>query len=277
MVMPLNTDTQQLHAFVDGELDLARQLEIEARMREDATLRAQLEGLQRLRGAIREGADYHTAPAALRAALGSLVAAPLVSPIAPPAPAPASALPSRLAGARAAALRWLAWRPLVVSFGAAAMLAVALNLTLWQAGHEQRLREEVIASHVRARLTQRLVDVASSDRHTVKPWLSSRLDFSPPVHALNLPGSVFVGGRVDYLDGRPVAVLVYRQGAHSVDAFVWPSDAGDQRLRFSSSRGFELAHWSRGGMAHWVISDLGREEFAAVVREIDPPEERGYR
>ena len=275
IVTPLNTETQQLHAFVDGELDLARQLEIEARLRDDATLRAQLEGVQRLRSAIREGADYHAAPAALRAALGSLVAAPPVSPIAPPAAA--STPLSRLASARAAARRWLAWRPLVVSFGAAAMLAVALNLTLSQAGHEQRLRAEVIASHVRAKLTQRLVDVASSDRHTVKPWLSSRLDFSPPVHALNLPGSVFVGGRIDYLDGRPVAVRVYRQGAHSVDAFVWPSDAGDQRLRFSSSRGFELAHWSRGGMAHWVISDLGREQLAAVVREIDPPEERSYR
>ena len=265
MVMPL--DVQQLNAFVDGELDLARQLEIEARLREDAALRAQVEGLQRLRGAIRDSADYHAAPAALHAALRRMVAS------SPPPPQPA--LPSLPPGdARAAVQRWLAWRPLAVSFFAAALLAAVLQLTLLQTGHEQRLEEQVIASHVRAKLTQHLVDVASSDQHTVKPWLSSRLDFSPPVHALNLPGSVFVGGRIDYLDGRPVAVLVYGQGRHSVDAFVWHSGAADQRLRLSSARGFELAHWSRRGMEHWVISDLGREQFAAVVRAIDLPEER---
>jgi anti-sigma factor RsiW len=122
---------------------------------------------------------------------------------------------------------------------------------------------------VRSTLGQRLVDVASSDRHTVKPWLSSKLDFSPPVTELPLPGSVFLGGRVDYVDGRPVAALAYQQGQHVVNSYLWPSDGKDRAAAFSAERGFQIAHWTRNSMNHWVISDLGREEFAAVVRALE--------
>ena len=79
---------------------------------------------------------------------------------------------------------------------------------------------------------------------------------------------MFLGGRVDYLDGRPVAALVYRQGEHVVNSFVWPSSAKDSKPEFSQERGFQTAHWSQGGMNHWVISDVNREEFKAVVRAI---------
>jgi RNA polymerase sigma factor (sigma-70 family) len=138
----------------------------------------------------------------------------------------------------------------------------------WQ---RDRLLDDVVASHVRSTLGQHRVDVASSDHHTVKPWLSARLDFSPPVHELALPGSVLLGGRVDYLDGRPVAALVYRQGARIVNTFVWPGKRGegrDGKAQFGSERGFQTAHWSQGGMTHWVISDVNRDEFRAVVRAV---------
>lgn len=253
-------DLQQVNAFVDGELDLASQLEIEVLLRNDAALRAQVESVRRLRETVRDRADYHAAPAALRARIQALVAAP--------SPTPARWLP-HLPGAKAAAQRWFAWRPFVSSFGVLALLTVTLNLTLLHDGREERLGQEVIASHVRATLAQHLVDVQSSDHHTVKPWLSARLDFSPPVRELKLPGSVFVGGRVDYLDGRPVAALVYKQGEHVVDSFIWPTTEADQPLTMSSQRGFHLAHWSRRGMEHWVVSDLNREEFAALVRELN--------
>ena len=78
-----------------------------------------------------------------------------------------------------------------------------------------------------------------------------------------------MGGRVDYLDGRPVAALVYKQGEHVVDSFIWPTTEADQPLTMSSQRGFHLAHWSRRGMEHWVVSDLNREEFAALVHELN--------
>lgn len=258
--MSKQPDMQQLNAFVDGELDLQRQLEIEALLASDAALRAQVESLQDVRDAIRNRADYHAVPAALRARIQGLVVVP------PAAPEPRSALPS---GARAAAQRWFAWRPLAASFAALSVITVAVNLALLQAGREERLGEEVVASHVRATLSGRLVDVQSSERHTVKPWLSSRLDFSPPVHELKVAGLVFEGARADYVDGRPVAALVYKQGEHVVESFVWPASGGESRAAVSAQRGFHLAHWQRRGMAHWLVSDLNPQEFAGLLREFE--------
>lgn len=258
-------DARQLNAFVDDALDLNSQLEIEARLVHDAGLRAQVEGLRSLRQAVIRHADYHAAPATLRARIEALGSAPVPVPASVPGPVPAA---PGLAGLPFALQRWFAWRPLVASFGAVALLAVALNFALLQSGRDDRLGQEVIAGHVRATLTQHLVDVASSDHHTVKPWLSSRLDFSPPVPELGLPGAVFLGGRVDYLDGRPVAALVYQQGNHVVNSFVWPDTGADSRAAVSAQRGFQMAHWRRGNMNHWVISDVNREAFMTIVQRL---------
>ena len=259
--MKPNLDTQ-INAFVDGELDLGSHLEMEERLRADAGLRGQVDGLRQLRSAIREGADYHRTPAALREHLAGLAAAKA-------APAPAR----RSFDVAAVAERWFGWRPMAASFGlAAAAAAVAIHLGGLRVGGDERMLDEVVASHVRSTLGQHLVDVASSDHHTVKPWLSSKLDFSPPVNELHLPDCVFVGGRVDYLDGRPVAALVYRKGEHIVNAFVWPTTAKDSKADFAVERGFQTAQWAQGAMTHWVVSDVNREEFKAVVRAIQVAE-----
>jgi anti-sigma factor RsiW len=206
--------------------------------------------------AIRDGADCHRAPAALRERVAGSMA-------------PERPRPGRERAALATAVqRWLNWRPLVASFGLVAMLAVALNVAWLRSSQDGRVLDDVVASQMRSTLGQHLVDVASSDHHTVKPWLSSKLDFSPPVNELQIPGSVFVGGRVDYLDGHPVAALVYRQGEHVVNSFVWPESGNDSKPEFSQARGFQAAHWSKGGMTHWVISDVNREEFNTVVGAI---------
>jgi len=249
-------DTQRINAFVDGELDLAGQLEMEECLQRDAVLREQVEALRRLREDIREGAHYHLAPAALHRRIATLAATK-------------AALQRRHPSAIAAAAgRWFEWRPFVASLGLVAALTVTLDVAWLRSLQDGRLLDEVVASHVRSTLGQHLVDVASSDRHTVKPWLSSKLDFSPPVNELQIPRSVFLGGRVDYLDGHPVAALVYRQGEHVLNSFVWPSAAPDSKAEFSAVRGFQTVHWSQGGMTHWVISDLNREEFIIVVRAI---------
>jgi len=255
--MKSQIELQRINAFVDGELDLASQLEMEERMQQDAALREHVEALRRLKEEIREGADYHQAPTDLRRRIATLGA-----------PKTAAPRPPRSSPIAEAANRWFGWRPMAVSFGLVAALAVGLDLAWLHSSQDNRLLDEVVASHVRSTLGQHLVDVASSDRHTVKPWLSSKLDFSPPVNELQIPRSVFLGGRVDYLDGHPVAALVYRQGEHVVNSFIWPSAAPDSKVEFSTARGFQTAHWSQGGMTHWVISDLNREEFGAVVRAI---------
>ena len=259
-------EPQTLNAFVDGELDALDQREFEQRMQQDEPLRAEVQALRQLRQRVRDGGDYHAASTAFRervAAIGGLQ-------------------PGRSNDVTDSALavqRWFGWRPMLASFGVVVLLALALKLTGWNAVQGGRLIQDVVASHVRSTLGQHLVDVASSDHHTVKPWLSSRLDFSPPIQESLLPGSVFLGGRVDYLDGRPVAALVYRQGEHVVNSFVWPSSAADSRPNFSAERGFEIAHWSRSGMNHWVISDLNHAEFAAVVSALEagPESNRGAR
>ena len=253
--MKANIEARQINAFVDGELDLATQLEIEQQMRVDADLREKIEAMRQLKAAIREQADYHEVPAALRERLDTWIAAPVAKPAAP---------------SRAAALvqRWWGWRPVAASLALVGVGALTMNLATLQPTQEERLIDEVVASHVRSTLGQHLVDVASSDHHTVKPWLSSRLDFSPPVNELHLPDCEFLGGRVDYLNGRPVAALVYRKGRHIVNAFVWPSAGKDSKADFSVERGFQTARWSQGSMTHWVVSDVNREEFKSIVRAV---------
>ena len=260
----MSIEQRQLHAFVDGELDLKSQLDIESRLADDAALRRQVDELRLLREAVREHADYHAAPDELRRRLTALVAS---SRPGAPAPAPAPA-PARGGAIAATVQRWLGWRPLAASLGLAGVLAVTANMVWLQSSRDDRLMEQVVASHVRATLGQHLVDVASSDHHTVKPFLSSKLGFSPPVDELRLPGSSFLGGRVDYIDGRPVAALVYKQGEHVVDSFVWPSQAPDSEPSYAAERGYLTARWSRNGMQHWVISDVNREEFRTLVAAI---------
>lgn len=259
------TDIRQLNAFVDGELDLAAQLELEARLKEDAALRAQVERLRSLREAVRSRADYHAAPDALRRRIGAMVAAQSGEP-ASAAARPAAVAPA--SGVKAVLERWFAWRPLVPALGLAAAAIFATNLLLLPARQDERIEQEVIASHVRATLAQRMIDVESSDHHTVKPWLSSRLDFSPPVYEPADGGSALLGGRVDYVDGRAVAALVYRHKGHVVESYVWPASQSQTAAKFSEEKGFHLAHWSRGGMAHWVISDLNPVEFSALVAQL---------
>ena len=248
--MKTEFELQQLNAFVDGELELTRQLEMEARVAQDARLRAEVDALRRLRDAVRVHGECHAAPAALRQRI------------------------ERLAGegdmrAEGALARWFAWRPLALSFALVASLAAGLGVALWSTFADERLMQEAVASHVRATLSQRLVDVASSDQHTVKPWLSSRLDFSPPVAELHVAGAVFVGGRVDYLDGRPVAALVYRQREHVIDLFVWPTTQAEHRSRVATLRGFNALHWSRAGMNYWLVSDLNLDELASFMQALD--------
>jgi anti-sigma factor RsiW len=254
-MMKPQLETQRINAFVDGELDLVNQLEIEERIKLDAGLRAQVDALRQLRTAIREDAEYHAAPDALRKRRAATRA-------------PEPAARARPPGTVVALQRWFGWRPMATSFGLVATLVVALNVVGLRSAQDDRLTDDVVASHVRSTLGQHLVDIASSEHHVVKPWLSSKLDFSPPVNELQIPGSVFLGGRVDYLDGHPVAALVYRQGEHVVNSFVWPDTGKDTQPDFSSQRGFQMAHWSQAGMAHWVISDVNREEFKVVVSAV---------
>ena len=135
---------------------------------------------------------------------------------------------------------------------------------------------EVLTSHLRSLMPGHLMDVISTDQHTVKPWFDGRIDFSPPVNDFAADGFRLVGGRLDYLDGRPVAALVYQRRKHIVNVFVWPASDGSQSAVESTAHdGYNLLHWRRGGMNYWMASDLNAQEmrdFAHLLRgESAPP------
>ena len=255
--MRSEAEMQTLNAFVDGELTLSEQLAMETRIEHDAALRAEVERLRALRDAVRSNADYHAAPVTLRAGLQQL-ATP--SPVARPA-----LRKPNWRGWR----DWFGWQPFAIGLISAVVLMWGLGLTPWLGGQQERLLQDAVASHVRATLGQRVVDVASSDQHTVKPWLSSKLDFSPAVPDTHPPGANFLGGRVDYLDGHPVAVLVYRQRDHVVDVFVWPTAEADAPVKSRAQRGFNITHWSKAGMTYWAVSDLNADELTTFARAIE--------
>jgi hypothetical protein len=126
--------------------------------------------------------------------------------------------------------------------------------------------DQVVASHIRALQASHLVDVASSDQHTVKPWFDGRLDYAPPLRDLAAQGFPLEGGRLDYVDGRPVSALVYRRARHAINLFVWP--AASHREREPSSRvvnGYNIVRWSEGDMAFWAVSD-DLDEFVRLWR-----------
>jgi anti-sigma factor RsiW len=136
---------------------------------------------------------------------------------------------------------------------------------------QESLIDQVIAGHIRALQPGHLEDVVSTDQHTVKPWFDGRLDFAPPVKDLAADGFPLKGGRLDYLDGRPVAALVYQRDKHVIDLFVWPASgavalpAGDTAIA-----GYNAVHWATGGMNFWAVSDVERgqlTDFAALWRK----------
>jgi anti-sigma factor RsiW len=250
--MSTASDWNELSAFLDGEVDPARARNIAERLLDDSALSRQIEDMRRLSATLKS-TTYYRAPDTLRLAI-------------------------RRAGADsprppwhgvATLRRWFEWRPMASALAIAGVLVFSVNLTQTTVSPIDQLQEEIVASHVRATMSRRMVDVASSDRQTVVPFLSSRLDFSPPVDDLGVVGSSLVGGRIDYVDGRAVAALVYRVGDHLVDSFVWPTSKGDSGVIQTGKRGFQLARWSRGGMAHCLISDVNPEQFSAIVRRLE--------
>ena len=149
---------------------------------------------------------------------------------------------------------------------AAALLAFLIGPRFWPGA--DRAPREIVDSHLRSLLAANLVDVPSSDRHTVKPWFQGKLAFSPSVPDLSQEGFVLVGGRVEVLDQQRAAALVYKRREHVINLFVAPAGA-PSRQRSSETQGFHLICWSTGGLSYWAVSDLNAQElesFAALIR-----------
>ncbi|CAJ5406595.1 zinc-finger family protein [Burkholderia pseudomallei] len=168
-------------------------------------------------------------------------------------------------GPRAAALPGLGWGvALTVALAAAAGFALDAR----RAATEHAV-DEIVASHVRAGLSSRDIDVISTDRHTVKPWFNGRLDFAPPVVDLSASGFALAGGRLDYVGQRRVAVLVYCYRQHVIDVYVWPSGEGGARPYATVSQGYALDRWEAAGMTWWAVTDAEPSALAAFRTALD--------
>jgi anti-sigma factor RsiW len=157
---------------------------------------------------------------------------------------------------------------------AAAIVLLALVPFLRGPSTEEMLTREVVSSHVRSLMASHLTDVSSSDQHTVKPWFNGMVDFSPPVEDLANQGFPLIGGRLDYLDNRPVAALIYQRDKHFINVFIWPSsESSNSGIKSETRQGYHVFHWTRSGMTYWAVSDLEEsqlQEFVQLLQNQSP-------
>lgn len=240
------SETRNLpHAYLDHELDITSATAAEQHLHSCTACRKIFAQQSALRSAVRRQAVYYTAPSALADRIRARIDGTTV-----------------IAPARTSMPGWQ-WLRLGAAVAVTAVVTWIAALELNYPSPDEAIAEQVLTGHARSVLTTHLANVASSDQHTVKPWLSSKLDFSPPVTDLTTAGFPLVGGRLDYVDNRSVAVLVYRHRQHVINLFIWPdSNAGKASpLQPVSKRGYNLLHWSAAGMNYWAISDLNPAEM----------------
>jgi anti-sigma factor RsiW len=236
-----------LNAYSDGELDLVRHLQAEHHLAECAECAAREQSLRQLREAIAVAPLVHHAPDSLRTRVRSIVSVTT-------RPQSRRLWPLILAATGGA-------------IAASALMAIVLAVWGSTALHDDRLADQLLAAHVRSLQVGHLTDVASSNRHTVKPWFRGKLDFSPQVPDLADHGFPLTGGRLDYAADRPVAALVYAHRQHVINLFVWAASVDDARtLRPAGRQGFHVRAWHQDGMAYGAVSDLNPEELDEFVR-----------
>jgi anti-sigma factor RsiW len=239
-----------MHGYLDGELQAPTSLEYEEHVGECPACSRMLAEQKELQTGMKSDALYYKASESLWERLR------------------ASLRPLRGQRGGGFSWRWVAAAACLLCCVGVGFLLAQLVIAPSQYG---RLTQEVVASHIRSMQADksRLVDVRSSDRHQVKPWFNDKLDFSPPVPDLAEQGFALVGGRLDYLDGRPVAALVYKRRQHLINVFLWPDSTSENtQPRRETRQGFQLIYWSSAGMSHWVVSDLNFSELDELVHEL---------
>ena len=236
-----------LNPYSDGELDLVRHLEIEKHLAECADCAEQERNLRSLRAVLSSPSLYHSAPVGLRARIQ--LSTPSTTRV-------RRRLPVRLAAMAAGVLLL-----------AGASVTIGMLFTQGATTANERLMDRVVVAHVRSLQANHLKDVASSEKHTVKPWLQKLLDFSPQVPDLSRQDYTLTGGRLDYLADRPVAAVVYTRRSHVINVFTWPAANDEEKaVRAFSRQGFHVRHWQRSGMTYWTISDLNDQELDEFVK-----------
>lgn len=257
--MNCNEIRNLMDAYLDGELDPVISQKVEQHLRDCGKCEHAYEVETALAHAISQTAPYYKAPSELRERIQfSLRQA--IGTTSNRGAAEADPLSVRRPeAARRGSFFEMPWNWLALA--AAIVLATLIGSILLprvrQPGSDQFLATQLIASHVRSLMANHLTDVASSDQHTVKPWLDTKLDFAAPVVDLSGDGFPLIGGRLDYLDNHSAAALVYQRRKHFINLFVWPTTPSDSKAQMIVARqGYHLLHWSDSDFNYWAVSDV---------------------
>ena len=245
--MDCELTSQSLHGYLDGELDAVRAAEFERHLESCPECLAELDSQESLRASLQQAQLRERAPLGLRKKILQQL------------PKPAA----KTRFAPGLSWQWLA---------AAAVLLLAVGGLGWQISSsrlnlsaQQQLSAEIVDAHVRSLQPGHLSDVISTDQHTVKPWFNGKVDFAVPVRDFADEGFPLQGGRLEEIDGKTVAALIYGRRKHEVNLFVWPeAAAGDQAAHASNLRGYQLIQWRKGGMEYWLASDLGLTDLEVL-------------
>jgi anti-sigma factor RsiW len=236
-----------LSAYADGELDAQNAMELERHISQCAECAERRRGIQTLRSAFQSQGLYECAPSSLRMSIESAL------------DDEADEMPR---------MRTLRGSWLSLAAALAIIAGTAAVLTIRSSNHSSPMARAVVDSHIRSTLADHLVDVVSSDQHTVKPWFQGKLDYSIDVRDLADQGFPLSGGRLDYLDGRTVAALVYLRGKHPINLFVWPQARGENAINEEvQMQGFHVIAWTQSGMEYWAVSNLSEQELRAFVAD----------
>ena len=244
-----------LSALVDDELPADEAADVREHLATCAECAREHDALAATSRRIKEGLVRHSAPDVLKMRIRSMLAQPdAASPLVemPPIGRP----------------RWttLLAAGLVIAAASSALTYGALRRTDPSRGGGGDVTAALLDSHIRSLMPGHLIDVASTNQHTVKPWFNGRVDLSPAVPNLDTAGFPLIGGRLDYVEGRAVAVVVYGHRQHVINVYSWPAGpASAPRLEGIDEKGYHLVEWRNGDMELWAVSDLNRGELEQFV------------
>lgn len=240
-----------LHGYIDGELDAARAADFERHLISCPQCTSALEAQETLRASIQQAGLYERAPAGFRRKLEEQYRAP--TQIAPQV-TPLAVLP------RSRSSNWQ-WLGVAAVFFLAAVLGWRQIPGLTGNRGQTELASAIVDAHLRSLQPGHLVDVTSTDQHTVKPWFDGKVDFAPPVRDLAGDGFPLQGGRLDVVEGHQAAVLVYGRRKHVINVFIWPTAQPDSKPQSGSRLGYNWVHWSKGGMEMCAVSDVNSPDL----------------
>jgi len=255
-----------LHAYLDGELDAARSVELERHVADCPQCKQALQNQTTLKRAITSSATYYKAPVDLRRWIFTATQTAATAQ----EPRPETPQAQQTPQTQHTVIRWK-FSPLAAGLAMAACLALGFFIAIGlkdNAASRGLIVDELTSAHVRSLLATHLMDVISTDQHTVKPWFDGKIDFAPPVPKLDAKGYPLLGGRLDYIGGHTVAALVYKKEKHFINLFIWPAPGGDYPPRDAKRNGYNLVNWSSSGMTFWAVSDTdpaSLHDFAATT------------